>query len=367
MTRLTARFGRPGWGGRCTPVQAGNSADLLTKVVKSSHFKRLRLLSYPDDKWYCVCHLPGANPFVQDPSSPKEDAMRHLRSAAAFAVLFAAACQDAGTASRPEQASVQRAPVEGYATRGPIQTGWIIGQNGKPLEVTFEVQDGSAIWEGDIDLGPVEWISASAEEAVRRRTQKRAGVNLGVAIDGSSYRWPGGVVPYVIPSGFPSPSRITSAISHIEANTGIVDFVVRTNQANYIEFRTSTGCSSNVGRIGGRQYVNLASGCSTGNTVHELLHALGVFHEHTRCDRDTYVTINTANIQSGYAGNFTKQCNNATDYSSYAEGSIMHYPTTAFSSNGQPTIVSKRGLNSQMGQRTGMNSTDISTINTLYP
>lgn len=292
--------------------------------------------------------------------------MRHLRSAAVLAVLFAAACQDAGTAVRPDKPGLQP-PAEGFANRGPVQTGFIIGQNGKPMEVVYEIQNGSAIWQGDIDLGPAEWISATAEEAMQRKAQNRRGPQLGVAIDGTSYRWPGGVVPYVIPSGFPSPSRITDAIAHIEASTGIVDFVPRTTQANYIQFQTSTGCSSNVGRIGGRQYVNLASGCSTGNVVHELLHALGMFHEHTRCDRDTYVIINTANITSGYGGNFTKQCTNATDYSSYAEGSIMHYPPTAFSSNGLPTIVSRRGLDSQMGQRTGMNSTDKTTVNTLYP
>ena len=289
--------------------------------------------------------------------------MRYLRSAAAVALLFTAACQDTGTGARPEQASLTDAP-EGYAVRGQAQTGWIIGQNGKPMEVIYEIQNGSAIWEGDIDLGPAEWISRTAQEAVQRKAS--GGARLGVAIDGTSYRWPGGVVPYVLSSSFPTPSRVTNAIAHIEANTTGIDFVVRTTQSNYIEFRTSTGCSSNVGRIGGRQYVSLASGCSTGNTIHELLHALGMFHEHTRCDRDSFVIINTANIQSGYSGNFTKQCTNATDYSSYAEGSIMHYGAYAFSSNGLPTIVSRRGLDSQMGQRTGMNSTDISTMETLY-
>lgn len=290
--------------------------------------------------------------------------MRQLRPFAAFAALaIAAACQDAGTAVRPEDPGI-KAPPEGFATRGVAKTGWIIDRSGEPMEVTYEIQNGMAIWEGDIDLGPAEWIFRTAAEARSRKVQ---GPRLGVAIDGTSARWPGGVVPYVIPSGFPSPSRITDAIAHIEANTGIVDFVVRTNQANYIQFQTSTGCSSNVGRIGGRQYVNLASGCSTGNVIHELLHALGMFHEHTRCDRDSYVIINTANIQSGYGNNFTKQCTNASDYGTYAEGSIMHYPATAFSVNGLPTIVSKRGLDSQMGQRSGMNSTDKTTINTLYP
>jgi hypothetical protein len=148
--------------------------------------------------------------------------LRPLRSLAAVAVLFAVACQDAGTAARPDEATLQP-PPEGYASRGPVRTGWIIGENGRPMEVTYEIQNGSAIWEGDIDLGPVEWISASAQEAMDRKNQKRAGATLGVAIDGSSYRWPGGVVPYVIPSGFPSPSRITSAISLIEANSdGVV-------------------------------------------------------------------------------------------------------------------------------------------------
>lgn len=293
--------------------------------------------------------------------------MRRVPSIA-VAVSFAAlaACQDSTTAARAPEVPPPGDHPEGYTVRGEIRTGFIIGRDGDPMEVTYEVQEGHAIWEGDIDLGPVEWVSATAEEA-RGRKRAGEGARLGVARDGSTYRWPGGVVPYVIPASFPSPSRVTNAIAHIESNTVGIDFVARTTQSNYVEFRTSSGCSSSVGRIGGRQYVNLASGCSTGNTIHELLHALGMFHEHTRCDRDSYVVIQTANILSGYEGNFTRQCTNATDYSTYAEGSIMHYGATSFSKNGLPTIVSLRGLDSQMGQRSGMNGTDRSTIDTLYP
>jgi hypothetical protein len=289
--------------------------------------------------------------------------VRHLRSAAVMAAIVAlGACQEDSTGVAPPQ---QLAHPEGYnASAAPLK-GFILGRDGEPMEIAYVIRDGSAIWDGDIDLGPAEWISPTASEALRRKD--RQGPRLGVAIDGSTRRWPGGVVPYVIPSGFPSPSRITNAISHIESNTNGVDFVARTNESAYVSFRTSSGCSANVGRTGSVQYVNLASGCSKGNTIHELLHVLGLFHEHTRCDRDTFVLINTANIQSGYSNNFTKQCTGATDYHAYSEGSIMHYPPTAFSSNGLPTIVSLRGLDSQMGQRTGMNSVDQATINTLYP
>ena len=290
--------------------------------------------------------------------------MRHLFWTPVLALFaIAAACEDSGTVVRLD-APGGGAP-EGFVTPGPVQTGWILGRDGRPMEVTYEVQYGHAIWEGDIDLGLVEDVSATAEEAARRA--REGGARLGVAIDGTSYRWRNGVVPYEIPSGFPDASRITSAMAHIEANNQGVDFVPRNGESDYITFVTSTGCSSKAGRRGGAQRVRLGDGCSTGNTIHELLHALGMFHEQTRCDRDSYVTIQTANIIPERRYNFDKHCDDGTDYVSYAEGSIMHYSAYAFSSNGEPTIVSKRGLSSMMGQRDGMNSTDIATVDTLYP
>lgn len=288
--------------------------------------------------------------------------MRRLSPLLALGLLVAAACQDGGTAVRPDTPNPDPR-VEGFPVSGPVQSGWIISRNGQPMEVVYEIHDGHAIWQGDIDLGPVEMISPTAEEAGRRSS----GARPGVAVDGSWTRWPGGVVPYQIPLGFPDASRISAAIAHIEAQNAGVDFVVRTTQADYVAFRESTGCSSSVGRVGGLQIVSLRSSCSTGSTIHELLHALGMMHEQARCDRDSYVTIQTANIMSGKEHNFAKLCDGFTDYESYAESSIMHYSPYAFSENGQPTIVSKRGLDSAMGQRSGMSGSDISTIDILYP
>lgn len=275
-----------------------------------------------------------------------------------------AACSDTGVDLAPEQP--RRDPHEGFATRMPVETGWVWGPDGQPMEVSFEVHEGHAIWDGDIDLGPAETV-ARTRQALRPVGPEAP--KYGVIRSSTSARWPGGVVPYVVDSNVPSQSRITNAIAHIEANTVGVDFVPRTNQTNYIRVRTSTGCSSSVGRVGGVQYVNLASGCSTGNTIHEFLHALGMYHEQSRCDRDTYVTIQLQNVQSGATGNFSKVCSaqGGQDVNSYNEGSIMHYDDYAFSANGQPTILSKRGLASQMGQRSGMSSIDISTVNYMYP
>jgi len=60
-----------------------------------------------------------------------------------------------------------------------------------------------------------------------------------------------------------------------------------------------------VGRVGGAQTVSLGHGCIRyGTIIHELMHAAGFWHEQSRWDRDSYVTINWSNIWAGMAFNF---------------------------------------------------------------
>lgn len=63
-------------------------------------------------------------------------------------------------------------------------------------------------------------------------------------------------------------------------------------------------CYSSVGRVGGLQHLALsARGLrKLGIPIHEFLHALGFEHEHSRIDRDDYVTINYDNIKRGEKG-----------------------------------------------------------------
>ena len=61
-----------------------------------------------------------------------------------------------------------------------------------------------------------------------------------------------------------------------------------------------TGCYSAVGRVGRDQELNLEQACvQHGTVVHELVHAIGYYHEQSRPDRDDYVAILQENIQSG--------------------------------------------------------------------
>lgn len=63
--------------------------------------------------------------------------------------------------------------------------------------------------------------------------------------------------------------------------------------------------------------------------VHEMMHATGVYHQHTRQDRDNYVTINYNNINSDYSSNFDIPESGVTTYDTiYSYKSVMHYGST---------------------------------------
>ena len=307
--------------------------------------------------------------------------MKHPTPATlAVLALALAACDDGVEQTlRPDEPDAPLEAVETASRRAPgmegyrvapdeIRTGFIMGRDGvTPQEVTYEVYTGVAVWEGDIVLGPASTIPATREELLRLTLQRgQPDVPQGVVIDGEGFRWTNGIVPYEIDPALPSQSRVTDAIEMVEVATAGVDLVPRNGESDYVRFTTGDGCSSEIGRIGGQQDIILDDGCSTGNAAHEIIHALGLFHEHTRCDRDDFVAINEDQIEEGKEHNFTKNCDGATDYFDYDEGSIMHYGPFAFAIGDLPTISSLRGLEDEMGQRSELSEVDIQTINLLY-
>lgn len=103
-----------------------------------------------------------------------------------------------------------------------------------------------------------------------------------------------------------------------------------------------TGCWSSVGMKPEGQVVNLGSKkCRRhGVIVHELMHAIGFYHQHSASDRDQWIKINWDNIKNGRTHNFKKYSESTvTNFDiPYDYESVMHYSTRAFSKNGRPTI-----------------------------
>lgn len=63
------------------------------------------------------------------------------------------------------------------------------------------------------------------------------------------------------------------------------------------------GCSSYIGYLNdGEQEMNLAPECfgEVGTVIHEFLHCLGFVHEHCSPERDGFINIVWANVESGH-------------------------------------------------------------------
>ncbi|XP_075215362.1 low choriolytic enzyme-like, partial [Lycorma delicatula] len=144
----------------------------------------------------------------------------------------------------------------------------------------------------------------------------------------------------------------------------------------YIYFRNipKIGCASPIGYYAVDGPLHLFLGgykCQrTGTIQHELLHALGFWHEHTRYDRDKYVNIIWGNVARGREFNFYKKTSpDLTETMPYDYGSVMHYRSTAFSKDRlSPTIIpheNKAAIN-VIGQRIRFSNIDIAKLNLLY-
>jgi uncharacterized repeat protein (TIGR01451 family) len=245
---------------------------------------------------------------------------------------------------------VQHNPTQSGPQVSELRPGTWMGQ-----AVTYSVIDGWNIVEGDIIAG--------------RATPGP----FGLTTASTAQLWPlvGGVrkVPYTIANGS---SNTTAAISYVNtALTGILQWVPQTTETNYVTFNLDPGnlsgsCQSSVGMVGGQQFIQGSVNCGVDTMAHEMGHAIGLLHEHQRADRNTWITINTANADKPFvAGNIDPATLNAQTVGLYDHASLMHYGAFNFTKNGLAVIESKpAGI--PLSNSTGYTPGDIDQIRRLY-
>ena len=165
-----------------------------------------------------------------------------------------------------------------------------------------------------------------------------------------------------------SRDTVRAAIDHWITNTRI-GFVERTEanagaHSSYLQFKPTGSCASYVGRADVQPQPLFVQSCTVGSVIHELGHAVGLYHEHTRADRDTWITVDTAQIQPGREFNFEIQRTNAENIGPYDYESIMHYGERFFAKGDRPTIIVPPGQ--AIGQRVALSDGDIQAVDAMY-
>lgn len=274
--------------------------------------------------------------------------------------------------------SIIYAQVPGNYTSVPVKKTYTKFQNpliksGHATEVL--IVNGQGYLEGDIALG-----SEADLDAYQNRVVAFAVVNDPNFI--LNARWDNGSIPFEILDGFSAAEEaiIMGAMNHIAANTNVC-FRLRTNQTNYIKFKKYT--VAQLGFSGGTSQLGRCAICQEGQEVklsavsdavvrHELCHALGLLHEQSREDRNTFVEILTNNIKPGFENQFAQAIYTSTDVGSYDFSSIMHYFSTAFGKtvNGVTLQTIRRRSNPadvNFGNTSVLSAGDKSAINGMYP
>jgi len=172
--------------------------------------------------------------------------------------------------------------------------------------------------------------------------------------------WPGGVVEYKFFRSFPKAHKVLvrKAMDYISSVSPCVTFApANRSSANYVEISPGPKCSSDVGMVGGKQRIFLNGNCFNDGlitTAHQLLHTLGFIHEHSRPDRDDFITLNVDNMRPDLRNNFLKRPYGDAEFHTsgsvnhqhtpYDVLSVLHYGPLGGSKNGEAVINYRYGL-----------------------
>ena len=284
--------------------------------------------------------------------------------------------------------SILERPVE-YKTQTMT-----LPQHTTPQQVTYKLENGLAIYQGDIVLGVGDnFIMEQPEPHPTPRDFSEFGdigsekfgigslasplvVRQSDGIIDRNWLWKNGIIPYKIGPRFSDDEKavIRDAVDELNERTNL-NIVTSwdVGQKRIVFKKRNIISGSGNSRVGRnrvlRQRVRLKDGFNNNTVIHELLHAAGFWHEQSRRDRDRYVQVLYENIKPGGKSNFDKHESDAEIVTPYDVNSIMHYGGFAFAKDAvprQPTILN-RATGLPVSPTPGLSDYDIDGINIVYP
>lgn len=232
--------------------------------------------------------------------------------------------------------------------------------------VEYLERNGLAISEGDIVLGSANEFAAMRDAPPDLRKA--------LAVTQTDFLWPPGTsgvreVPYTYEAG----SNVSQAIASFNATfVGVIQWVPRTTQSDYVAFNLtnlannqSGSCYSALGRVGGRQEIGGNADCLVWQLLHEMGHAIGLYHTHQAKSAQQFVQVSRAMIDPVrrylYDPIFDSAQFDGHDYMS-----VMHYEYHDSSVTPDIDTMSSIPAGIDLGNHTGYSAADIDAIRRLY-
>ncbi|HEY0761554.1 MAG TPA: M12 family metallopeptidase [Pyrinomonadaceae bacterium] len=158
-------------------------------------------------------------------------------------------------------------------------------------------------------------------------------------ITGDNHRWPDRKIPYAISSDLSLDKHniILRAIK-IWNDSTVISLEPLSEEQDYVFFVQGPDCNSPVGKQGNRQEITCSFGQES-SIVHEIGHAVGLWHEQSRTDRDLFIVVHQENVCPGEAHNFEKHVDDGLLIGPYDYASIMHYSSRGRAVDWRPGSV----------------------------